>query len=384
MLRSPHAPCQRALSAASRSLSESSSSSSSSSAPWDSLSKNAHTRLTLGQRGEPGRASISGITATVFGCTGFLGRYMVNVLGKMGSRVVVPTRGNDNSWQHLKPMGDLGQINQMYWHPRSDKNIRTAVSKSNVVINLIGKPYKTKNFPLHSTHVDIPQRIAQISADEGVDKLIHLSCLGASEANTSEYYRTKAAGESAVRSEYPSATIVRPAHMFGTEDHLLRELALLSKKTPSLPVWGGGRSKMQPVHVQDVALGIKELLFDDLTDGHTYCFAGPDVMTYRQLVDFVLKTLRTETQASNLPLFFGKASAYPREVMQKYIRFPLPVSMPMSYEFIRSLENQQDYTFPDDAQGLESLGIKPRAMSGLALDYLRVFREGGEGELAGP
>lgn len=351
--------------------------------PWEQLTHNAHTRLTLGQRGEPGRASISGITATVFGSTGFLGRYVVNALGKMGSRVVIPTRGNDTSWQHLKPMGDLGQINHMYWHPRNDDDIRKAVCKSNVVINLIGRAYGTKNFPLHSTHVDIPARIARISAEEGVSKLVHLSCLGASEQNTSEYYRTKARGEDAVRSEFPSTTVVQPAHIFGPEDHFLRELALLSKKMPSLPVWGGGKSEMQPVHVQDVALGIKELLLDDLTDGETFCFAGPDKLTYKQVVNFVLDTLRTETKAAYVPLFIGRASAYPREVMQKYIRFPLPVSMPMSYDFIKALESEQSYTFPERAHGLKDLGISPRPMGGLAIDFLRIFRAGGEGETAG-
>lgn len=278
-------------------------------------------------------------------------------------------------------MGDLGQINQMYFHAKSDDDLRSAVCKSNVVINLIGRLNYTRNFTHDDCHRDIPQRIAKASKEEGVEKLIHISCIGADENSHGEFYRSKKRGEDAVKAEFPTATIVRPAHAFGTEDHLLREIALMSKKMPAIPVWAGGSAKLQPVHAQDIALGIKELILDDRTDGHLWHFGGPDIMPFRSIVDNVLSTLRSETGSVNVPGWMGRAMTYPREVLQPYSPFPIPASTLLSHEFIASLREDAEYTVPEGANTLADLGIEPRPMSGLAIDFLRTFRE--EGYVAG-
>ena len=157
----------------------------------------------------------SGITCTVFGSTGFLGRYVVHHVAKSGSRMILPTRCSENDRQHLKVMGDLGQIVQLDYGIRDEETIRYAVERSNVVINMVGREWETRNFSFEDVNVTFPKKLAEICADVGVRRLVHESALGAEEDHPSAYYRSKAAGEAAVREAFPSATIVRPAKIVG-------------------------------------------------------------------------------------------------------------------------------------------------------------------------
>lgn len=135
--------------------------------------------------------------------------------------MILPTRCGENDRQHLKVMGDLGQIVQLDYNIRDEEAIRYAVERSNVVINMVGREWETRNFSFDDVHVTFPKKLAEICADVGVRRLIHVSALGADEDHPSAYYRTKAAGEAVVREAFPSATIVRPAKMVGVEDRFL-------------------------------------------------------------------------------------------------------------------------------------------------------------------
>uniref|UniRef100_A0A480MK72 NADH dehydrogenase [ubiquinone] 1 alpha subcomplex subunit 9, mitochondrial n=1 Tax=Sus scrofa TaxID=9823 RepID=A0A480MK72_PIG len=141
--------------------------------------------------GKGGRSSVSGIVATVFGATGFLGRYVVNHLGRMGSQVIVPYRCEPYDTMHLRPMGDLGQIIFMEWNGKDKDSIRKVVEHSNVVINLVGREWETKNFDFEDVFVKIPHAIAQVSKEAGVEKLIHISHLNADIKSPSRYLRSK-------------------------------------------------------------------------------------------------------------------------------------------------------------------------------------------------
>ncbi|OBS64296.1 hypothetical protein A6R68_07167 [Neotoma lepida] len=175
--------------------------------------------------GKGGRSSVSGVVATVFGATGFLGRYVVNHLGRMGSQVIIPYRCDIYDTMHLRPMGDLGQIIFLEWDPRDKDSIRRAVQHSNVVINLVGRDWETRNFDFEDVFVKIPQAIAQVSKEAGVERLIHVSHLNASMKSSSRYLRSKAVGEKEVRSAFPEATIIRPSDIFGREDRFLNHFA---------------------------------------------------------------------------------------------------------------------------------------------------------------
>jgi NADH dehydrogenase (ubiquinone) 1 alpha subcomplex subunit 9 len=157
-----------------------------------------------------GRSSNSGITATVFGANGFLGRYVVNRLARSGARIVVPYRGDDYDIKHLRVMGDLGQIVPFEMSIRDYAALETAIAGSNVVINLLGKPFETRRFSFDQINVAFPRVVGALCAELGVDRLVHFSALGASPTAASKWLRTKALGELAVREEFPGATILRP------------------------------------------------------------------------------------------------------------------------------------------------------------------------------
>ncbi|KAG2459888.1 NDUA9 dehydrogenase, partial [Polypterus senegalus] len=141
--------------------------------------------------GKGGRSSVSGISATVFGATGFVGRYVVNRLGRIGSQIIIPHRADQYDVMYLRPMGDLGQIIFMEWDPRDKNAIRQAVQHSNVVVNLIGRQWETRNYRFEDVNVTIPQDIAKAAKEAGVKKFIHLSHLNADIRSPSKYLRTK-------------------------------------------------------------------------------------------------------------------------------------------------------------------------------------------------
>ncbi|KAG8898072.1 hypothetical protein FRB99_007678, partial [Tulasnella sp. 403] len=174
--------------------------------------------------GPAGRSAVSGHVATVFGCTGFLGRYLVSKLAKAGTTVVVPFRDADES-RHLRPMGDLGQIVPLEWDIRDPDTIAECVRHSDIVYNLVGRDYETKNFTYEDVHVKGAKSIAEISYANSVSRFIHVSHLNANINSPSKYYATKAAGEDEVKAAFPNATIVRPGAYFGHEDKLLNNMA---------------------------------------------------------------------------------------------------------------------------------------------------------------
>ena len=143
--------------------------------------------------GKGGRSSVSGVVATVFGATGFLGRYVVNHLGRMGSQVIIPYRCDVYDIMHLRLMGDLGQLTFLEWDARDKDSIRKAVQHSNVVINLIGREWETRNFDFEDVFVNIPRAIAQASKEAGVERFIHVSHLNASMKSSSKSLRSKVA-----------------------------------------------------------------------------------------------------------------------------------------------------------------------------------------------
>jgi len=327
--------------------------------------------------GPPGRSAISGLKVTVFGCTGFLGRYVCNEMGEIGSRMVLPTRCNDQSRTHLRVMGDLGQINFMDFDAREKEDITKAVAGSNVVINMIGRELETGNFNFETVNIDIAKTIAEACAEQKVAKLVHVSALGADAASPSRYYQTKAAGEEAVKAAFPSASIVRPAVMYGWEDRFFNRMAMVTQMFPFLPLVDGGETKFQPVHVHDVALAVRAIVMADKT-GETYELAGPSVHTMQDLVGIVCDTIREKSNAVVVPSAVAKLSTMPFDMIVKAM--PFPVSLPCAHgafstDAIRSLES--DYVASGKLPGFTELGLEPRKLEGLNLDYLRSYRSGG-------
>ncbi|XP_040834698.1 NADH dehydrogenase [ubiquinone] 1 alpha subcomplex subunit 9, mitochondrial [Ochotona curzoniae] len=237
--------------------------------------------------GQGGRSSVSGLVATVFGATGFLGRYVVNHLGRMGSQVIVPYRCDMYDIMHLRPMGDLGQIIFLEWNGRDKDSIRRAVQHSNVVINLVGREWETRNFDFEDVFVKIPQAIAQVSREAGVERFIHVSHLNADIKSPSRYLRNKAVGEKAVRDVFPEATIIKPSDIFGREDRFLNHFANI-RWFGGVPLISLGKKTVkQPVYVVDVSKGIVNAIKDADAKGKTFVFSGPSRYLLFDLVQYI-------------------------------------------------------------------------------------------------
>jgi NADH dehydrogenase (ubiquinone) 1 alpha subcomplex subunit 9 len=195
-------------------------------------------------RVEGGRSSLGGHTATVFGATGQLGRYIVNRLARQGCTVVIPFR-EEMTKRHLKVTGDLGRVVFVEYDLYNTASIEASVRHSDVVYNLIGRDYPTKNYSLQDVHVGGTERIVEAVAKYDVDRYIHVSSHSADPQSASEFYATKGRGEQVARSIFPETTIVRPAPIFGFEDRLLLRLA----SALNLFTSNNMQEKFRPVHV---------------------------------------------------------------------------------------------------------------------------------------
>lgn len=331
----------------------------------------------LVRKGTGGRSSVSGIIATVFGATGFLGRYVVQQLAKMGSQVLVPFRGSEDSHRHLKLMGDLGQIVPMKYNPRDENSIKAVMAKANVVINLIGREYETRNFSFEEVNHYMAEQLAMISKEHGgIMRFIHVSCLGASPSSPSKMLRAKAAAEEAILKELPEATIMKPAGIIGTEDRILNRWAQFAKKYNFLPLIGDGTTKIQPAYVVDVAAALIAALKDDGTSmGKIYELGGPEIFTVHELAELMYDTIRERPRYVKIPFPIAKALATPREMFLKKVPFPLP--NPNIFNLDQILASTTDNVVSESALTFYDLGIAPHKLKGYPIEYLFSYREGG-------
>lgn len=228
--------------------------------------------------GPGGRSSRTGYTATVFGASGFLGRYLTSKLARHGTNVVVPFR-DDLKKRFLKVTGDLGVVNFVEFDSRNLQSIAESVAHSDIVFNCIGADYNTKNFLMADVNIGITERITKAVKDAGNPRYVYVSLYNANPSSESVYYATKGIAEQVVRDILPDTTIVRPAPMFGREDNLLNYLA------PKLKMWTPDRNakEIYPVHVIDVAAGLEKIGFDDSTIGQTFELYGPEKLSFHEI-----------------------------------------------------------------------------------------------------
>jgi len=186
----------------------------------------------------------------------------------------------------LKPLGDLGQIVPLNYDLRSEEQLIESIRHSDVVVNLIGRDYETKNFTFNQVHVDGSKRIAKICKDLNVSKLVHVSSLNADENSASGFLKSKALGEKEVLAEFPEAIIVRPGWMFGYEDRFWNRLGWWVKFSPiPTPMYNSGKTRMRPVYVNDVAEAIAKLVYSEQVGGVVELY-GPREYTFKGLMEF--------------------------------------------------------------------------------------------------
>ncbi|KAL0960640.1 hypothetical protein HGRIS_005669 [Hohenbuehelia grisea] len=316
--------------------------------------------------GPPGYSAVSGHVATVFGCTGFLGRYLVAKLAKMGTQVIIPYRDEDEK-RHLKLTGDLGQVVAMEWDIRNEQQIAECLRHSDVVYNLVGRNYNTKNFDIADVHVDGAQRIARIAAEAGVSNLVHVSHLNASASSTSRFYATKARGEEVVREAFPAATIVRPGPLYGYEDKFLNNMA-------DWPIWwklNEGQTKTRPAHVMDVAQALANLISKPHLAGSLLSLPGPSILTHEYLLHLIdTVTLRPPSGAPIVP---KKLAEVISKVAQN-VWWPIVSPDEIERRYIDDAGTDGSQTEEELLKDWDLVEVHPSEIEAHALTYLRRFR----------
>ncbi|MCJ1249454.1 NADH-ubiquinone oxidoreductase 40 kDa subunit [Trapelia coarctata] len=306
-----------------------------------------------------GRSAIGGHTATVFGATGFLGRYIVNRLARQGCTVVVPFR-EEMAKRHLKVTGDLGRIVFMEYDLRNTQSLEESVRHSDIVYNLVGRDYPTKNFSLEDVHVEGAERIAEAVAKYDVDRFVHVSSYNANKNSPSEFFRTKARGEEVVRSIFPETTIVRPAPLFGFEDRLLHKLAGVTNLFTS----NWMQERYWPVHAIDVGAALEVMLQDYSTASQTYELYGPKNYSTAEIAELVDKEIVKHRRHFNVPKRMLKPLA---SVLNKVIWWHTMSADEVEREFIDQVIDPKAKTFAD-------LGVEPAELSSLTFHYLQGYR----------
>ena len=284
----------------------------------------------------------------VFGGTGFIGRHLVPVLLRQRCEVRAVARRPDRL---KRPPDFVSGFELVRADVRDDVAVDEAIAGMDAVFNLVGILTETPDQSYRSIHVDAASRIARIAERQGVVRLIHISALGVSQASPAISDRTKASGESAARGEFSGATIVRPSLVFGEDDHFFTAFAAMAKRSPVLPLIGGGRTKFQPVAIDDVTDGLVKLLRCPETVGRTYEFGGPEIYTFKQLLSLLLAAVERRRVLIPIPWSMAELLA---AVLQ---HTPSP---PLTLDQVRLLKT--DKVLSGAEPTLADLGVQPGSL----------------------
>lgn len=302
--------------------------------------------------------------ATVFGGSGFLGRYIVRRLAADGHEVRVAVRWTDRAL-FLKPMGQVGQIVPLCAPITDEAGVARALDGTDWVVNLVGILAERHAGDFQHIHAEGAGRVARLAQAAGAQALVQLSAIGADPASPSRYGASKAAGEATVRAAFPDATILRPSILFGPEDHFFNRFASMARWMPMLPVMAG-ETKFQPVYVDDVAGAVVAALTRPDARGAVYELGGPDVMTFRALLAWILRETGLPRRLVGIPPALAR--------MQAALLEHLPGRL-LTRDQLLMLG--RDNIVSPGMPGLAELGIVATPLALVVPNYLRRYRPGG-------
>lgn len=306
---------------------------------------------------------------TIFGGSGFLGRHVVRALCKRLYRVRVATRRPDLTG-YLQPLGRVGQIHSVQANVRFPASVTAAVRDADAVINLVGILFERGGQRFDAVQAAGAAAVAQAAA--GIEApLVHVSAIGADANSSSAYARSKAAGEQAVLAAVPSATIFRPSIQFGPEDSFFNRFAALARLSPVLPLIGGGSTRLQPVFAGDVATAIADAIDGKTRPGAIYELGGPEIFTFKQLMQIVLATIERKRLLLPVPFSVAKMQAQILQFM------PRPLLTPDQVELLR-YDNIVSEAAKHEGRTLRGLGIEQTAVASVIPTYLWRFRKAGQ------
>jgi uncharacterized protein YbjT (DUF2867 family) len=297
----------------------------------------------------------------VFGGSGFIGRHLVEHLARAGASVRIAARHPLTTAEPPR----LARIQHVKADILDDAAVRAAIQGADTVINLVGILSQAHRQTFTAIHEDGARRVAASAKHLGVRQLVHVSALGASRTAPALADRSKAAGEAAVCATFPEATIIRPSLVYGPDDHFFNGFASRALRLPALPLIGGGRTRFQPVHVEDVVAGFAAILADPASRGQTYEFGGPRIYTFKELLEFVCATIDARPVLVPVPFWAAELLGGLLQVFPK---------APLTRDQVRLLRTDKvvsgfEPTLPD-------IGVEARALETVVPEYLAVYQRG--------
>lgn len=296
---------------------------------------------------------------TILGGTGFLGTYVVKELAKTGALIKVVSRNPNDAWE-AKTAGSVGQIGLVQANIRDKASIYQAIAGSDIVINLIGilQEHGKQSFP--AVHAQGAELVAKAAKEAGVRKFIHVSALGVDRTPQSKYARTKLNGEKAVAAVFPDATILRPSVVFGPEDNFFNLFATMAKFMPFLPLIGGGKTRFQPVYVDDIAKAIRAVVERSDTRGKIYELGGPKVYSFKEILRYILTLTHRKRCLLSIPFPLASVQAAFLELIPQ---------APLTRDQVSLLKS--DNIISEKAWTFKDLGITPTALEAVVPRYIK-------------
>ena len=310
-------------------------------------------------------ADLSSKTITVIGGTGFVGRAVVEALAQRGAKIIVLTRNTEKAKQ-VKLFGHVGQITAVSGSALDDARLRSVIEPADIVINLVGilAPSGAQSFD--AVQAKLPETIGRLAAESDVDRVIHMSAIGADIKSASAYARSKAEGERGLLRQFENSVILRPSVIFGPGDGFFNRFGRMAMMAPALPLIGGGKSKMQPVYVGDVADAVMAVLADSTTSGQIYELGGPTIYSFAELMAYILEVTERSRQLVSVPFSLMAIPAALASLL------PNP---PLTPDQLRLLK--VDNVVSGELPTFSDLGISPASVESVVPEYLASYRPGG-------
>jgi NADH dehydrogenase len=262
----------------------------------------------------------------------------------------------------LLPMGHVGQIVIVRAEVTNSAARERFVAGCEFLVNLVGTLHERQKGDFARLQGELPGALGETAALQGVEAVTHISAIGADPDSPSAYGRTKAEGEERLRAAFPGATILRPSIVFGPEDGFFNRFAAMSRYLPALPLIGGGRTRLQPVYVGDVAEAVLRTFEVPDLRGRTYELGGPRTYSFKELMEYLLGLLGRRRMLLDLP--FGAASWQARLLEL----LPEP---PLTRDQVEMLK--RDNVVAPGALTLEDLGVTPTPLELIVPHYVRQF-----------
>ena len=309
---------------------------------------------------------------TIFGGSGFVGRYIARRMAKEGWRVRVACR-RPNEALFVKPYGVPGQVEPLACNIRDDASVRSLIRGADAVVNCVGVLNSLGANTFEAVQAEGAKRIARLASAEGVQTLVHVSAIGADAGSDSDYARTKGEGEAAVLAAFPTAVILRPSVVFGTEDSFFNRFAAMTRFGPILPVVGA-KTRFQPVFADDVAQAAVKGVLGQAAPG-IYELGGPEVDSFRGLMGRMLHVVQRRRAVVNLPFFLARIIGFGFDMVQA-VTLGLVENKVLTRDQVKNLRH--DNVVSAGAKGFADLGITPTAMEAVLPEYLWRYRPSGQ------